>query len=69
MNKCTFCGRDFEDFKIVIELQFKAYRKTLADTWEVIDNSNIKTSEILCKTCFDKFVDVIDSTMSHRQNV
>lgn len=63
MEKCTLCGKEFNNIYIDIELDIKGNRKTLNETYEEIPNSRQKSRERLCRECFDKFVDSLSETM------
>jgi hypothetical protein len=65
---CTHCGKELKDIKILIKLNYQVQRKTEADTWEIVDNTDISSNEMLCKTCFDVFVDTIDKAMNHNED-
>jgi len=66
METCTVCGKELHDLKIVIRLQYQVHRKTAADTWEPVENTSLSSTEIMCKDCFDKFVDTLDESLSNR---
>ena len=60
---CTNCKEKLEDFKIIIKLDYEFFRKTSVEAWEEVDNSSVKSNEMLCKNCFDNFVDIISKGM------
>ena len=62
--RCTLCNDIIDDIEIEIALNISARRKTNADTWEIIGNLNKETREVVCNSCFGKFVDGLTSTMS-----
>jgi hypothetical protein len=61
---CTHCKEKIDDLKILIKFQYKVFRKTASDTWEIVDNTNVDSNEMLCKNCFDKFVEALDQSMN-----
>lgn len=63
-EKCSICGKKLTDFKIIINLKYQGYRRTAADTWEPIENSFISSGEVMCKECFDSFVDTLDKDLN-----
>lgn len=66
VEKCTLCNRDLSDLKILIKLNCHVFRETSNKSWESVDNSNVNSNEMLCKECFDKFVDTLDLAMTRK---
>lgn len=63
--KCTNCGKEIDDIKIMMVLNIKMERKTSADTWENIQNGFLNPRETLCPDCFSVFADTLDQALNH----
>ena len=63
-NECSVCGKEISDIRCEIVINFNAERKTLNETWETIPNTIVSPREIMCKDCFDSFVDTIDKVFN-----
>lgn len=66
IKNCTKCKKEIEDLKIKVTLLIEANRKTESDTWEKVSNLNIRSNEILCKCCFDKFVETLSDALGEK---
>lgn len=55
IEKCTKCNVVFDDLKFFIKLHIEASRKSTTGVWEPINNIDINSHEVICKTCFDEF--------------
>ncbi len=66
---CTRCEEQINDFKITVTLSIKTDRKTESGAWEPIVNMENSANDILCKSCFDKFVDALDKSMNEKIHV
>jgi hypothetical protein len=64
MQFCTKCKKSFEDLKIIVKQNVEALRKTESGSWENIANMQITSNEVLCKDCFDQFVDSLSASMN-----
>jgi len=56
IERCTFCNKEFNNFKTSIELKTRTERLTVQHTWEKIGNLDIQNRELLCEDCFNKFL-------------
>jgi len=65
-SECSICGKNIDNLRCEIIINFNAERKTLNETWENIPNTIISPREVLCKDCFEKFVDVVDKTFNKK---
>jgi hypothetical protein len=68
MEKCTFCNKELDDLKIMIQLNINVDRKRVDKTWEHVPNMNIVTKETLCQSCFDKFSITLNQEMVNLKN-
>jgi len=66
LNCCTFCKKEFDDFKIHLKLSIRSFRKKESDIWEEIANSDVTSNEILCKDCFDFYAESLDELMKKK---
>jgi hypothetical protein len=66
INKCTFCGNDFNGYRVVLKLKIDAFRKKDSDVWEEIENLDVVSNEVLCKECFDDFAETITKEMEEK---
>lgn len=68
VEHCTHCGEPIKDIKILLRLNYVVYRETASETWEKVDNTDVSSNEMLCKTCFDRFVNSIDGAMNQEKS-
>lgn len=66
---CTRCEEEINDFKITVTLSIKTDRKAESGAWEPIANMENRANDVLCKSCFDKFVDALDKSMNEKIHV
>ncbi len=64
IEKCTRCGKKINDIKVFIDMHIHVKREKSTKEWEDIANSDNITHEIVCKECFDKFVQVLGEAMN-----
>jgi len=67
MEKCTFCGKQFNNIKVEVNFNINSQRIRTDDTWEHIPNMDITTTEILCSECFDAFTEGLNAEMLKRK--
>lgn len=61
INRCSRCGKKFEDLRLSIRLDIFTERLKETGAWEEIPNLTQVSSETLCPECFNKFVDAMAS--------
>ena len=66
IEECTFCGNSLKDFKIILSLKLMALRQKQSSVWEVVENNDVTSNEVLCKDCYSDFADVITSSMEEK---
>jgi DNA-directed RNA polymerase subunit RPC12/RpoP len=58
--KCTRCGKEFKDFKILITLSIDTFRLKETGIWETIPNLTQVSQDVLCRDCFDAFANILE---------
>lgn len=67
-DRCTRCGKDFNDFKIDISFSIKVDRLKENSVWEYVPNLDQVSREILCDDCFKKFSDLMSQlNIKHKE--
>lgn len=68
-NICTFCDRNFNDTEIIVDVTLitNVIRVNSSGIREPVENASMKSREILCETCFDKFSQVLSLMNSQRE--
>ncbi len=61
INRCSRCGKKFEDLRLSIRLDIFTERLKETGVWEEIPNLTQVSTETLCPECFDRFVDAMAS--------
>jgi hypothetical protein len=61
---CTRCGKEFKDFRVDLRVQTRVDRLREDGVWEFIPNLDIRSREVLCYDCFDKFTAAIGGEMN-----
>lgn len=69
MEKCTFCGKEFDNIRVSVSLFLESERLREDETWENIPNMNIHTREFLCEECFSKFSEIIPRKMEEKEGI
>ena len=65
VTHCTVCGNEFKDMRITVKLNIESDRKTENETWEIIGNMNLRSAEIMCNSCFDRFAETLPKAMNN----
>ena len=64
---CSVCGKEIDDLKCNVEINFGIIRKTTNDTWEEVPNSFVSPREVMCKDCFDSFVIALETAFKEEK--
>ena len=63
LNRCSRCGKEFNNFQIEVLLETKTSRLKENKLWEHLPNLSIKSREVLCRECFELFSKSISDGM------
>lgn len=59
--KCSRCGKTFDDFFVKVTTNYEIIKLEESGLQTMYNNISDATSEFLCKECFDKYCDCLDS--------
>lgn len=68
VKQCTFCKKEFDNFKMLIKFHTETHRRMQQDVWEKIGNLDVTNHEIVCEDCFNKFIDSFEYALQRAQN-
>ncbi|MCF7870398.1 MAG: hypothetical protein K9M01_04705 [Candidatus Omnitrophica bacterium] len=66
--KCTFCGKEMDEFQVGVTLNIKTSRLRNDDTWEEVPNMSLSSKEVLCSDCFSEFAEVLNEQVLKAKN-